>query len=140
MWKRTLLALACATIAGCRPAPEEAGGIEQPVEPAAPIDTVSAALAGTAQRGLERRHSKARVIIFDQVVNHDGDQPRLCGRYLLLTRETRREQFFIVSTTELIELRKKTRQWENVCATAEPLPGGLDAVGAQTEAASVTFP
>ena len=132
-----LCALACVAIAGCRPATEPPAA---PPEPPVAIDPVAAALSGTAQRGLERRHPNARVILFDQVVNRDGDQPRVCGRYLVLTRDTRRERFFIVSTTELLDSRKNTtRDWEEVCSSAKPLPGGLDAVGAQAEAAGVTF-
>jgi hypothetical protein len=132
-----LCALACVAIAGCRP-PAEAPAA--PPEPRVAIDPVTSALAGMAQRGLERRHPNARVILFDQVMNRDGDQPWVCGRYLLLTRDTRREQFFIVGSTELIELRKNTtRRWEAACSAAKPLPGGLDVAGAQAEAASVTF-
>jgi hypothetical protein len=132
-----LCALACVAIAGCRPAGEPPPA---PAEPPVPIDPVTTALSGTAQRGLERRHSNARVILFDQVVNRDGDQPWVCGRYLLLTRDTRREQFFIVGTTELLELRNNTvRRWEEVCSSAKPLPGSLDVAGAQAEAASLTF-
>lgn len=132
-----LSALACVAIAGCRPAGEAPAA---PPEPRVAIDPVAAALSGTAQRGLERRHSNARVILFDQVVNRDGEQPKVCGRYLLLTRDTRREQFFIVSTTDLLELRKNTtRLWEEICSSAKPLPGSLDIAGAQAEAASLTF-
>jgi hypothetical protein len=135
--RMALCALACVAMVGCRP-PAEAPAA--PPEPRIAIDPVTAALSGTAQRGLERRHSNARVIVFDQVVNRDGDQPRVCGRYLLLTRDTRREQFFIVSTTELLELRKNTtRDWEAVCSSAKPLPGGLDALGARAEAAAIIF-
>lgn len=135
--RMALCALACVAMVGCRP-PAEAPAT--PPEPRIAIDPVTAALSGTAQRGLERRHSNARVIVFDQVVNRDGDQPRVCGRYLLLTRDTRREQFFIVSTTELLELRKNTtRDWEAVCSSAKPLPGDLDALGAQAEAAAIIF-
>jgi len=135
----TALAMVFATLTACGPAPDAAPPAAEPVAAEARPDPVSGALSGSAQRALERRLRNARVILVDQVVSLD--RTRVCGRYLLLTRDTRREQFFIVSATDLVELRKNTdRRWIESCSDADPLPGSLDSIGAEAQAASLRYP
>ena len=131
-------ALLCLVTTACGPAREVAA---PPAEVAETVqsDPVPAALSGAAQRSLERRHPDARVILADQTVNRGIDQAWVCGRYILLTHNTRRERYFIVSTTELVELGKTAdRRWSETCADAKPLQGSLDTIGAETQAALLT--
>ncbi|EJL34067.1 hypothetical protein PMI01_01849 [Caulobacter sp. AP07] len=132
------LALLCLAPAACGPRPN---ATTPPAETAyvTPADPVSAALSGAAQRSLEHRHPDAQIILTDQAMNQGVDQAWICGRYILLARNTRYDRFFIVSTTELVELRSKAdRRWVETCIDAKPVPGTLDAAGAEAQAALLT--
>ena len=139
LYRIIALALLCLATAACRPGPDAAA---PPAKSAAaiPVDPVSAALSGSAQRSLESRHPGVHVILVNQTVNRGVDQAWVCGDYILLnSNNTRRTRYFIVSTTELVELRGKTdRRWVDTCADAKPMPGSLDDVGAETQVALLT--
>ncbi len=136
MSMKIIVALLCLSLAACGPRPQSS---TPAVETAAPAtDPVADALIGSAQRTLGRRYPNADVILAEQVIANDSDAMKVCGRYMLITRDTRRDRFFVVSATDLTELKSKADpRWVESCAAAKPAPGAVSAVEAENLAAGL---
>lgn len=130
--------IACLT--GCgRPASDAASSTAAPAPETVELgDPVSNAIVGSTERALKDRYSNASVILAEEVLSTTAAEHTICGRFILITRDTRRDRFFIAGPATLTELKTKTDpRWIEACSAAKPLPGAVSAVEAEAQAASL---
>lgn len=128
----------CLTLAACgRPVESEAPSA-QPAAPSPPSNPVADALIGSAQRALERRYPRDAVLLVDQAISDASRSTQVCGRFILVTKNKRRDRFFVVSTVELIEMKsREDRRWRAACSDARPMPGAADSTEVEAQVAAL---
>ncbi len=135
----TILSLATLALVGCGQAPSAAPAPAPASNTTELGDPVTNAILGSTERTLQAKYDNASVVLAEQSLSTTAAGRTVCGRYILLTRDTRRDRFFIAKIAEVVELKNKTDpRWLDACATAKPLPGAVSAVEAEAQIASFT--